>query len=293
MYTIPPDSPKAVKAAAFGRELIKACRARNVPLKELERVTGVGHTSLDNYRRGLNLPKVEVAVALAHTLDWPKLAEMIVAARTFACARKGCLRTFRNDTGAPHKYCTEMCRRIAENLRMASTRVRQAGQTGSKASANAAVRQLRSAIGIADERAQVVEGAIDAMCRGCEPEGVCRLADCPLRPFSPLPLEAHRQTGRPRTNAEIRVELNRKAAPARSLAMTAHLAAHPEHKAVLAAASARRHAEMTPADREAWVEKIAASKAARSPEERADQHRRAGETRRRRHRGDPMPEATA
>jgi hypothetical protein len=237
-FTIPPDSPKAVIAAEFGRELVKACRFRNVPLKELERVTGVGHTALDHYRRGTVLPKTEAAQALARTLDWPRLAEIIIRARTFPCARTGCDRTFRNDTG---------------------------------------------------------------MCAGCEPEGVCRLAECPLRPFSPLPLEVHRQHDQPRTNAEIRVELNRKAAPKRSVSMRAYHAAHPEHGAALAAASAAFHAAMTPAERETWIAKIKAGQQGlatlRAPwtDERRANHLagiRAASSRRRNREGSPMPEAT-
>jgi hypothetical protein len=190
-YTIPPDSPKAVRAAAFGRELVKACARRRIPLKELERVTGVGHTSLDNYRRGLILPKVEVALSLATALAWPRLGQMIVAARTFVCARAGCGRTFRNDTGAPRRYCSETCQRIAGNLRLASRRTRRAGQTGDGRTAEAARRQLRSGLALADERARLLESAIGAMCHDCEPEGLCRTAACALRPFSPLPLEVH------------------------------------------------------------------------------------------------------
>lgn len=263
-YTIPADSPKAVKAAAFGRELVKACRARGVPLKELERATGVGHTSLDNYRRGLILPKVEVAKALAHALDWPQLASMIVAARTFACARAGCERTFRNDTGAPRRYCSEMCRRIAQNLRDAEHRRRSGGQTGDRRTLDAALRQLRSGLAIADERSLLLEGAIDAMCRGCEPDGVCRLADCPLRPFSPLPLAVHLQRAEPRTEFEIRSSARSRpevvaAASEKMRAWHADPANAAMHSERIRAAFARR----TPAAREAWIAKIAATKAAR------------------------------
>lgn len=259
-YTIPPGTPKAAKAATFGRELVKACTARGVPLKELERVTGVGHTSLDNYRRGLILPKVEVARALAAALDAPRLAVLIVLARTFACARKGCARTFVNDTGAPRKYCSPSCLHIAQNLREASRRARRAGQTGDKRTANAATAQLRSGLRIADERAGLLEDAIAAMCTGCEPEGVCRVDDCPLRPFSPLPLEVHRVRGRARTEFEIRQEVGRRpeVIAGRSAAMKAHHA-DPEyaarHSASLRAAAARQ----TPDDKAASAAKAKAS----------------------------------
>ena len=264
-FTIPPDSPKAVKAAAFGRELMKACKARGVPLKELERATGVGHSSLDNYRRGLLLPKVAVAFALATALDAPRLATMIVEARTFVCRRPGCGRTFRNDTGAPRKYCSSMCQRINENLRIASRRRRQAGQTGSKRSANAAVANLRSGLSIADERGRLLESAIAAMCAGCEPEGVCRVEDCPLRPFSPLPLEAYPLRAAPRTRSQVFSDLwsdERKVS--QGATMRAVHAADPTIRERAAAGSRARHAAMTPPQREAWIGKISATKQARS-----------------------------
>lgn len=37
--------------------------------------------------------------------------------------------------------------------------------------------------------------AVLAMCRSCEPDGVCMQADCPLRPVSPLPLTQGKQGG--------------------------------------------------------------------------------------------------
>lgn len=278
-YTIPPGSPKAVKAQAFGREMVKAMRARDVPLKEVAKAAGVGHTALDHYRTGAILPKTATALAIAEVLDWPKLARIIEEARTFVCARPGCGRTYRHEGGGPRKYCTPSCVEQARVQAMASKRLRQAGQTGNTRHSSAAIARLRSAARIADERAVMAETAIGAYCRECEPEGLCRQADCPLRAFSPLPLATRAGAGQPRTHAQIRVELNRKAAPARSASMRAHHAAHPEHRATLAAASARRHAEMTPTERETWVAKIAATKARRSPAERAEAHRRAGETR--------------
>ncbi|MHB8398406.1 MAG: helix-turn-helix domain-containing protein [Candidatus Limnocylindrales bacterium] len=202
-HPIAPGTPKAVKAAAFGRELVKACAARNVPLNELSRATGVSHSSLDNYRRGLILPKVEVGRVLAETLGWPRLAAMIVAARTFECGRAGCSRTFRNDTGAPRRYCSNDCQRIAEKVRAATRNARRAGQTDERRYRNASIATLRSGLRIADERNTLVVGAIDAMCRDCEPEGICQTDGCPLRPFSPLPLAVHR-AGIARTGSAIR-----------------------------------------------------------------------------------------
>lgn len=203
-YTIPPNTPKGIKAAAFGRELVKARTARNIPRKELHRVTGIGINSLIGYEAGTNLPKVEAARALAEVLRWPKLAEMIVAARTFVCARAGCNRTFRNDTGAPRKYCTPACQEIHGKLATAARANRAAGSEGNwSASQAAAVRTLRQGLKLADERNGILTDAIAAMCGACEPEGVCRTVECPLRQFSPLPLASH-ATGDARTLDTIR-----------------------------------------------------------------------------------------
>lgn len=229
-YLIPRGSPKAADASAFGRELVKAARARGVPFKELERVTGVGHTSLDNYRRGLNLPKTETAIVLAETLHWPKLRAIVIRSRTATCVRTGCERTFRNEGGSRKIYCSEICRRIAENVRIAQRRNRQAGQgangkeTPARRHAEAMAR-MRSGLAIAEDRARMLEQAIAAMCGECEPERICRTEECLLRPFSPLPLARH-HIGYPRTETRIREQAW---SPARRAAFsTALVVAHAE-----------------------------------------------------------------
>jgi hypothetical protein len=111
--------------------------------------------------------------------------------------------TFRNDTGAPRKFHSEACRRISENVRIAERRARSAGQTNSGRTRAAQVRRLRGGLTIATEQASVRQDAIAAMCQECEPEGLCRTADCPLRQFSPLPM-AVRAVIAPRTLATIR-----------------------------------------------------------------------------------------
>lgn len=283
-YSIPPDSPKAAKAMAFGREMVKAMRARDIPLKEVAKAAGVGHTALDHYRTGSVMPKTATALAIAEVLDWPRLAKIIEEARTFVCSRPGCERTYRHEGGGPRKYCTQTCTQLAENQRMASRRLRQAGQTGDGRHRAAGIAQLRSAARIADERAVMAETAIAAYCRECEPEGLCRQEECPLRAFSPLPLATRAGDGRPRTLTEVRAEAARKAAPGRSATMTRHWA-EPAWRAKQTALSAAGVALMTPEQVEAKAQRIRDAKAARSPERRADEHRRAGETRRRRKAG--------
>jgi transcriptional regulator with XRE-family HTH domain len=259
-YTITPDSPKALKARVFGDELTKALRARDIPLKELAKAVGIGHTAIWYYTRGGILPKTPTALAMAAVLDWPKLGAIVLAARTFACGRPGCPRTYVHEGGGPRRYCTPSCQQQNQAEKQASRRLRQAGQTDTGRHHRTAVQQLRAAARIADERAQLAETAIDAMCKSCEPEGLCRDAECPLRALSPFPLREASE-GEPRTHAAIRVEINRKAAPARRATML------------------RRHAE--PGFSERLRDASVAARADWTPEHRADFGRRVSEGRRR------------
>lgn len=258
-YTIPPGTPKAAKATAFGRELTKALRARDVPMKEAARAVGIGRTAIDHYRTGTVLPKTATARALADVLDWPALGRIIAEARTFVCARPGCGRTYRHEGGGPRKYCTPACVTQAQAERDASTRLRQAGQTKDGRHRAAATAQLRSAARIADERARVAEDAIAAMCRSCEPEGLCRTAECALRPLSPLPFVDGRD-GVPRTNLAIRREIAARpeVRAGRSAAMRERWA-DPEYKARLAAVFVSSWANQTPEQRAARIEQARAN----------------------------------
>lgn len=281
-YTIPPDSPKALRARAFGDELVRALRARDIPLTGVAQAIGIGHTAIDHYRAGSLLPKTATALALAEVLDWPRLGEIVVAARTFVCDRPGCRRRYVHEGGSRRRYCTPSCRTQAAVQRVASRRLRQAGQTDDGRHRAAAVARLRSAARIADERARVAEAAIAAMCRDCEPQGLCRQADCSLRALSPLPLREGSE-GEPRTMAAIRVEINRRAAPARREAMVRRHA-EPGFSERLAAASREARAAWTPEQRAAFGRRISEGLRSRPPEVQAEHHRRSGETRRRRNR---------
>lgn len=255
-YTIPPGSPKAASAAAFGRELVKACATRDVARNEISRVTGIGRTALDNYRTGSSLPRVETAATLAEVLVWPKLAEIARAARTRACRR--CSRPFTNDSGnlGAKRYCSTACRETAAQEKIAQTRTRQAGQTGDNRTRYQALARLRSGIRIAEQQTADLRAAIDAMCRDCEPEGTCKTADCALRQFSPLPILVH-GIGDPRR------EFDRRRAsytPARRAAQSARTRQmHVEGRIP----KPRNLPANDPARREAWIESIRRGKAAK------------------------------
>lgn len=247
-YTIPPESPKAVKAAAFGRELMRACVARDVTLKEIERSCGIGHTTLWNYRFGRSLPRVEMATTLAVSLDWPRLRDLVVEARTRTCRRSGCRVAFINDIGSEaRRYCSPACGQIAVNLKQAQTRARAAGQTGSHQAKRAQIQRLRSGLRIADDRARSLGEAIAEMCRECEPDGLCRMPLCPLRECSPLPLATH---GHPDARPHTALENRRRGwTPERREGQRAHNAARwarPGERERQSARTIAMHEAMTP-----------------------------------------------
>lgn len=241
-------------AAAFGRELVKACETRGIPRNELWRATGIGRTALDNYRTGSSLPRTEAAAALAAVLEWPKLLAIVESARTRPCQR--CGRPFRNEGGnqGAKRYCSISCRDVAQSERTASRRTRQAGQTGDGRRRYQALAVLRSGIRIAEERATDLQGAIDDMCRECEPLGACRTPSCPLRAFSPLPAAGH-AVREARTGSAIRAAswTPERRARCREITTELHRAGRIPHGRNLAAHD--------PARREAWIAAIRAGKA--------------------------------
>ena len=260
-FTLPAGSPKAASAAAFGRELVKALAARDIPRQELWRATGIGRTALDNYRTGSSLPRIETAATIAAALEWPKLLEVARQARQKACARCGA--PFTTDSGnmGAKRYCSTACRETAAAERDASKRARQAGQTGDGRRRYQEVARLRSGIRIAEGQAADLRAAVAAMCAACEPEGLCRTADCPLRAFSPLPLAAHR-SGAPATRPEAAaVRVARRwtpAARARHAEITRRM--HAEGR-IPYDAMQQNHPAHDPERREAWLASLRAGKA--------------------------------
>ena len=198
-----------------------------------------------------NLPRLDTAIRLAECLSNDLLAEIVREARTENCQR--CGTPFLNEGGAPKKYCTEECLRIAAKIRQAL-----ASKTPLRSQLNVAKQDLAATVDeLTSHKASVL-----AMCRTCEPFGYCRTPTCALRLVSPLPLAYGLK--------EV------------SLATPAEGAWGPEHReemlAVVRRANARRwskpgereaqseamlqrHATSTPEEHVAWVEKIKKTKA--------------------------------
>lgn len=111
---------------------------------------GVSPTMIQHYRAGRYLPLRDMAQRIAEVLDEPTLITLAAGdARCRMCDRPIPL------NGTRRRYCSIECIRLFHK-----------GVTP---------RQER------DPRQE----AIDAMCLGCEPDGICRDDTCALRPFSP------------------------------------------------------------------------------------------------------------
>ena len=119
----------------------------------------VSTTMIYFWLAGRYLPPLRVMDRMADALNDATLHNIVRDARTGRCP---CGATF-DRTQTRRQYCSEDCRRAPH------------GKGGRKA----------------DPR----QDAIEAMCRACEPERICRDDSCALRPFSPFLFVAlHRRT---------------------------------------------------------------------------------------------------
>jgi hypothetical protein len=147
-------------AAEFSSRLQEAMTRRKTSALRLAPLIGVSDTQVSNWRHGLALPSIAAAEKLVEVLDWPSLLAPVVAARTRRCTYGPCSATYPRERGK-RLFCSTSC--------------------------------WRNAVKNPAARVDARQRAIDENCRQCEPEGVCRTADCPLRAFSPflfIPLTA-------------------------------------------------------------------------------------------------------
>lgn len=167
--TVPlsPDSARRRHALRFGALLDATLKARGIGHDSLGRqVGGLGNSSIHNWVRGINLPRLETALRIAEALDEPRLADIVRQARTGAC--ETCGAAFLNEGGTPKRFCSEPCK-VVRNAMRGGTPTRE------------------RAI-VAERRLALFRDAVAAYCAGCSPEGLCRDAGCALRPVSPLTL---------------------------------------------------------------------------------------------------------
>lgn len=193
------DSRYRPAAAKFGAALDRRMRERRIGAKTLGPQCKVAVSAIGMYRGALNIPSLQVAQRLADALDAPELLAIVEAARTKQCRR--CNRTF-VATHHVSRYCSIACRTLGapgtqrssskpeqavqilrgELLRVGAVRKQSVGQALTLL--DDVLEPVRQAVGLTE----VYSAAVEAMCRECEPEGLCRNVECPLRPVSPLPV---------------------------------------------------------------------------------------------------------
>lgn len=129
---------------------------------------GMSGGAIAHYRYGHHKPLLSTLQHLADLLLEPMLVQVILPLYRRVCP--ACKRGF-IDGGSGHKprtFCSDACaKRAAKRRRRGKTKVSWA-----------LVRHERDELRM----------AVAAMCRTCEPSGLCRLAECKLRSVSPFPL---------------------------------------------------------------------------------------------------------
>ena len=173
------DSPRRVYAQRFGQLLRATLTARGVGEKRLVAVIGGSRSTLRQYLAGYNLPRLGTAAKLAQALQEPRLLSICRQGRTRDC--NTCGKPYVDENGSPSRYCSERCTNAAKKLRIRPSNERDFELVVAERTAEVFEAQLHG-----------YHGAVANMCRSCEPEGVCRTPDCPLRSVSPLPLAVGR-----------------------------------------------------------------------------------------------------
>lgn len=221
--------------ARFAGELLLAMAKRDVTTRALAEALGMTQHQVVNWRTGMSLPFVATARRLADALDWPDLAHIVRAARTFRCLGCGRQRVSEG-TGSQRRYCDDNCETIAK----------KAGRGG----------RLQTPEAIKLRR---FGDAVDAMCMSCEPEGVCGDASCPLRGVSPLPCSDKRPVAVPKQGRKFRWdrpgERERAAARMREIHQTKS-----DWRARISEWNRQRWANLTPDERADLGHRIAAGR---------------------------------
>lgn len=239
--TVPlsPESPRRKAALRFGTLLTATMAARGVGKNSLARQLGLGNSIIWNWAAGNNLPRLETALRLSEALAEPRLAAIVREARTIAC--ETCGTAVVNEGGSPIRFCSESCK-VVRNAMRSGTPTRERAV-------------------VAERRLRLHQASVAEFCRGCQPEGLCRDAECALRPVSPLRL-AKRPDDAPMVDAD----------PPRTLSE--------QHRARIGESARRRWDR--PGERERSSAAISAHLRARTPEEVDRWKRNIGQAQRRR-----------
>lgn len=153
--------------SAFTAELKRAIHARGIRHQDLAAQAELSVSAVSSIVNGRTTPRHETAVRLADALDWNSL--IAISRKVHEATCQLCEKTFVSAAYNPHitRYCSEECARSANTRNKAADHYET-------------VRLERSKL-------RRMQAAINDFCNGCEPEGLCRDNECPIRPHSPLP----------------------------------------------------------------------------------------------------------
>lgn len=152
---------------AYGRLLAQAMRRRRLLAADVAQAVGAATQSVSAWLRGTKLPQMDYSVALAEVLADERLVTHALRMRTRSCGVCGA--EFVDLGKQPKKkYCKPGCAKTAHARKVH-------GRTENRYKLD------RSALTLHRE-------SVARYCADCEPQGICRTAECPLRAVSPLPL---------------------------------------------------------------------------------------------------------
>jgi len=158
----------------FHTQVRDAIRRSGYSRAEVAKKAGVSLPTLLSWMYGARFPMLDNATQLASVLDEPGLVNLVRVHRTRPCLNCGAPVVKDKPKSNGSRYCSALCLKVHNKT--------WKGNEDKKA---ARFEHLASELKVVVNAHRT---AITSFCRGCEPEGLCRNAKCPLRPVSPLPL---------------------------------------------------------------------------------------------------------
>jgi transcriptional regulator with XRE-family HTH domain len=140
--------------ASVAATIRRAMGRKGMKQSHVAKAVGRSQNAVSGWLLGRYVPTLATGERLAAVLSDESIANAVRRARSGRCLFTPCGRAFERKL-ADQLYCRAQCRDRANKH--------------------------------PQHRRDPRQDAIDAFCKACEPEGLCRIADCALRGFSPLP----------------------------------------------------------------------------------------------------------
>jgi len=164
-----PDRPSIHDKARFGEALIRAMDKAEMTGTELAKQSGLSYNSIKGYRMAHKFPLPQSAEVLAEALDAPVLRQ--IARIEIQCIV--CRKAYIVGSQKPRTVCSDACYKTAY----------------SRANHKKHKRNRKNALSRANREIKRHREAVRLHCLSCTGgETICPMADCELRPVSPLPL---------------------------------------------------------------------------------------------------------